>query len=289
MSLLSSNRTGNARYFGDSKKSFFKFLNGEKIYFKDITPLLLDQYEVYLRANGNSESGVAVKMRAIWALYNKAIRQGYAKKENYPFDTYKISKLKSKPEKRALSLEHIQKIIDLDTSKHPHLIDSKNYFLFSYYTGGMNFYDMMKLTWDNIIEDRIVYVRSKTKSRFTIKILEPVENILNYYKNQNRKSPYVFPIILNPNSNPMQLENRKNKTLKKYNKDLKEIAKLCNIEEKITSYVARHSFATHLKQKGVTTDVISEAMGHQNVAITQAYLKELENEVIDDAMKKLLD
>jgi len=52
--------------------------------------------------------------------------------------------------------------------------------------------------------------------------------------------------------------------------------------------VARHSFATNLKQKGVSTDIISEAMGHQNLAITQAYLKELENDVIDDALSKLL-
>ena len=84
------------------------------------------------------------------------------------------------------------------------------------------------------------------------------------------------------------MEYRKEKTLKKFNKDLKRIAELCEIDAKITSYVARHSFATNLKQKGVSTDVISEAMGYQNVAITQAYLKELENSVIDDAVEKLL-
>ena len=66
------------------------------------------------------------------------------------------------------------------------------------------------------------------------------------------------------------------------------MASLCKIEDKITSYVARHSFATNLKQSGVSTDLISEAMGHQNVSITQAYLKELENDVIDDAMETLL-
>lgn len=288
MSLISTNRTGNARFFKDSKNSFFKFLNNKTIYFKDITPLLLDKYEVYLRENGNIESGVAVKMRAIRALYNDAIKKDFAKKENYPFDKYKISKLKSRPDKRALSIDNVQKIKELDITKYPNLINTKNYFLFSYYTGGMNFYDMMKLTWENIVEDRIIYVRSKTKSRFTVKILEPVQEILDYYKVQKRKTPYVFPIILREDSTPTQLEHRKHKTLKKYNKELKEIAKLCKIEDKITSYVARHSFATNLKQKGVSTDVISEAMGHQNLAITQAYLKELENDVIDDAMSKLL-
>lgn len=286
--LNKTGRTGNARFFKDSKQSFMKFLDDKTIYFKDITPLLLDKYEIFLRERGNMDSSIAVKMRSIRALYNDAIKKEYAKKENYPFDKYKLSKLKGSTNKRALSIENVHKIKELDTTKYPTLINTKNYFLFSYYTGGMNFYDMMKLTWDNIVEDRITYIRSKTKGKFNIKILDPVQEILDYYKSQNRKTPYVFPIILKEDSTPLQLEYRKEKTLKKYNKDLREIARICKIDDKITSYVARHSFATNLKQKGVSTDIISEAMGHQNLAITQAYLKELENDVIDDAMSKLL-
>ena len=283
-----SGRTGNARFFRDSKNSFFKFLEDRVIYFKEITPALLDKYEVFLRSNGGIDSGIAVKMRAIRALYNSAIKKGYAHKEHYPFNAYKLSKLKGKGNKRAISSEDIMKIKNLDTDKHPTLLNTKNYFIFSYYTGGMNFFDMMKLTWENIVGDRIIYTRSKTKGQFTIKILEPVQEILEYYKNQERDTNYVFPIILREDSTPIQLEYRKGKSLKRFNKDLKKIADLCKIEHKITSYVARHSFATNLKQKGVSTDIISEAMGHQNLTITQAYLKELENDIIDDAFSKLL-
>ncbi|WP_395061788.1 tyrosine-type recombinase/integrase [Flavobacterium sp.] len=286
--LNKSGRTGNARFFKDSKNSFFKFLGNKTIYFKDITPLLLDKYEVFLRSNSNSDSGIAVKMRAIRALYNDAIKKGSASKEYYPFIIYKVSKLKGTTNKRALSIENVHKIINLNLAEYPHLINTRNYFVFSYYTRGMNFNDMMKLTWDNIVEDKITYVRGKTKGRFVIKILEPITEILSYYKNQKRATKYVFPIILRIDSTPMQLENRKEKTLKKFNKDLKLLATICGIEDKITSYVARHSFATNLKQSGVATDLISEAMGHQNVSITQAYLKELENDVIDDAMEVLL-
>lgn len=286
--LNKSGRTGNARFFKDSKTSFFKFLTNKTIYFKDITPLVLDKYEVYLRSNENIDSGIAVKMRAIRALYNDAIKKGCANKEHYPFAIYKISKLKSSSNKRALSIDSVHKIINQDLSKHLNLIDARNYFVFSYYTRGMNFNDMMKLKWEDIIGDTITYVRGKTKGRFIIKILEPVKEILEYYRNQKRPTKYVFPIILKEDLTPIQLENRKEKTLKKFNKDLKQLASICNIEDKITSYVARHSFATNLKQSGVSTDLISEAMGHQNVTITQAYLKELENHVIDDAMETLL-
>ncbi len=84
------------------------------------------------------------------------------------------------------------------------------------------------------------------------------------------------------------LENRKRKVLKRYNKRLKEIAALCGIDKPLSSYVARHSYANSLKQKGISTDIISESMGHQNIAITQAYLKELDNSLIDEAMEVLL-
>ncbi|TWP22478.1 site-specific integrase [Apibacter muscae] len=194
--LLKSGRTGNARFNKDSKISFFKFYKSKILYFKDITAELLTQYEVYLRTNNNSNSGIAVKMRALRALYNHAIVKGYAKKENYPFDNYKISKLKGGNNKRALSLDSIKKITEMNITQYPNLVDTKNYFLFSYYTGGMNFYDMMNLQWNDVKEDRIVYIRRKTKGNFTIKILPPVRNILDYYKAQDRKTKYVFPILL---------------------------------------------------------------------------------------------
>ena len=150
----------------------------------------------------------------------------------------------------------------------------------------MNFADMMKLRWDNIYSDRIHYTRSKTKGNFIIKIMPPVQQILDYYK--SNKHSYVFPIILRENLTPSQLNNRKRKTLKKFNKDLKELGELAKIDKPITSYVARHSFANCLKQKGAGTDFISESLGHQDVKTTKAYLKELDTAILDEASEMLL-
>lgn len=152
----------------------------------------------------------------------------------------------------------------------------------------MNFADMAILKWSNISDGRIYYTRSKTKGNFQIKILPPVQEILNYYKRKRTQTDYVFPILLEKDMTFSHLENRKFKVLKKYNKRLKEIAALCEVDKPLSSYVARHSYANSLKQKGVSTDIISESMGHQNIAVTQAYLKELDNSLIDDAMEVLL-
>ena len=277
-------RTGNARAHQDTKNSFFRFCKNQKILFKEISVELLDKYETFLRSTGSNDGGIGVRMRELRALYNDAIKKGVVDEKYYPFKKYKVSKLNGKGFKKALSRDEVRLIENLDEAKYPQLREAKQLFVFSYYTRGMNFYDIMKLTWDRVEDDKIIYTRSKTKGRFTIKILQPIQDILDYYKDTN----FVFPILLKEGMTPIQIENRKAKKLKRFNSDLKKIAEIVGIDKPLTSYVARHSFATNLKQLGVSTDVISQSMGHQNIAITSAYLKDFANDVIDDANERLL-
>ncbi|TXD47777.1 site-specific integrase [Polaribacter sp. IC073] len=287
--LNSAGRTGNARAYKDVYNSFFKFHENKNLVFREITPTLLDKYETYLRSNNNTDGGIGVKMRELRALFNDAIKKDVVDEKYYPFKIYKVSKLKGKGIKKALTRNEMKLMEAISTAENPHLIDAKNYMLFSYYMGGMNFVDVMKLKWENIQGDRILYIRSKTKGRFSVKMLSPVKKIIAYYKTQNNGTDYVFPILLKDNLTPMQIENRKHKTLSKFNKQLKEIAKTQGVAQNVTSYVIRHSFATNLKFAGISTDLIGSSMGHANVSITQAYLKEFDDEVIDDAMSKLLE
>jgi integrase/recombinase XerD len=281
-------RTGNARAHYDTKNSFFRFCKNQKILFKEITVELLDKYETHLRSTGSNDGGIGVRMRELRAAFNDAIKKGVVEEKYYPFKTYKVSKLKGKGFKKALSRDEVRLIENLDETIYPHLREAKQLFIFSYYTRGMNYYDIMKLTWDRVEHDKIIYTRSKTKGRFTIKILQPIQEILNFYKELNTDTNFVFPILLHEGMTPIQIENRKAKKLKRFNSDLKKIAEIVGIEKPLTSYVARHSFATNLKQLGVSTDVISQSMGHQNISITSAYLKDFEDDVIDDANQKLL-
>lgn len=280
-------KIGNARVYKETRTSLFSFAeNG--LTFKSITPAFLEEYEVYMRSKGNKNGGISIKMRTLKALFNKAIYRDLVSRDLYPFNTYKTSKLKSTTTKRALSLDEFKRFRDLDISKHPQLLTTYHLFMFSFYTRGMNFVDMMKLDWRSVQNGKIKYVRTKTKKRFIIKILPPVQEILTYYKSLELPTSYVFPLLLEDNLSPTQIANRKKKTLRKFNKDLKEIASLVNIETNLTSYVSRHSYATILKHRGVATDVICESMGHGSIEVTQAYLKEFENEVIDDANDALL-
>lgn len=281
-------RTGNARAHHDTKNSFFRFCKNQKILFKEITVDMLDKYETHLRSTGSNDGGIGVRMRELRAVFNDAIKKGVVDEKYYPFKTYKVSKLKGKGFKKALSRDEVRLIENFDEAKYPQLREAKHLFVFSYYTRGMNFYDIMKLTWDRVENDKIIYTRSKTKGRFTIKILQPIQDILDHYKELNTDTNFVFPILLKEGMTAIQIENRKAKKLKRFNSDLKLIAEIVGINKPLTSYVARHSYATNLKQLGVSTDLISQSMGHQNISITSAYLKDFEDDIIDDANEKLL-
>lgn len=281
-------RMGNAHMYEETMKSVKQFCESDKLKFQDITNAFLNKYEAWLRSRGGTGGGISIKQRTIRALYNKAIERDLIKDINHPFRTYKISKLKGQGIKKALDFDQVSKIINFDTSNYPHLRDAKNYFVFSFYTRGMNFADMMVLKWEDIDMTTISYVRNKTKGRFVITILPPVQDILDYYKQYALPTQYVFPILLKDGLTPLQIDHRKKKTLAQYNRELKEIARICDIDKPLSSYVARHSFANCLRQKGVATDVIGESLGHKDLNTTRVYLKDLGSTVLDDAAALLL-
>ncbi|MFP3598450.1 phage integrase SAM-like domain-containing protein [Chryseobacterium sp. SIMBA_029] len=285
--LTTAHRLGNARAYSETKNALLKFSN-DKIKFTDITPEFLEKFEVDMRSRGNVDGGIAFKMRELRSLINKAIQRKIMSKEDYPFDEYLISKLKTKTKKRALTEEDFRKFKNVDLSERPELLEAYHYFMFSFYTRGMNFVDMMKLKKSDIKNNRIIYTRSKTKGDFSLELNNKAKDIINYYSNRN-KSEYVFPILLHNEMTPLQIENRKHKILSRFNNKLREIAKIAKIETHLTSYVARHSFATIMKNRGASTDIISELMGHSNVQVTMTYLKEFGSDVLDDAVKTLND
>lgn len=165
--------------------------------------------------------------------------------------------------------------------EHPELADSLRLFLFSYYARGMNFVDMAQLKRSNVYDGRIVYRRRKTNDPFSIPVSDALATIMAAFDRVD--SPYLFPILNETHATPRQQWDRMQKCLVKLNSDLKQVALVAGISVPLTSYVARHTFATTLKRKGVDVAVISESMGHESVNTTRAYLKRFGSEVLDAA------
>lgn len=285
------NKIGNANAYSDCKRALSKFRNEKDLSFRDINPAFLKKYEESFLERNISTNSISVYMRTLRSVFNKAINEGYCDKQHYPFNEYKISKLDTKTIKRALTKEQMAKFNAVKVVKGTHEWDSKNYFMFSFYTRGMNFTDIAKLKWSDIKLNRLKYTRSKTKQNFDMELLPPATKIINYYKSftGSDSENYVFPILSKERHiSATQIDNRIEKMNKAANKDLKAIAKLAKIDFNLTTYVARHSFATILKRKGQSTSIISELMGHDSEKTTQIYLDSFGNKELDKANRNIL-
>ena len=156
---------------------------------------------------------------------------------------------------------------------------------------GINLTDITLLRWSNILEGRLFYTRAKTGKDFNLRLLAPALEIMERYRLFTGGKPgnYVFPILdAERHLTATQKDNRIHKLTGQINRGLKEIARMAGIDVVLTSYVARHTYATVLKTSGVPIAVISEALGHESEAITHTYLKSFENEVIEAANENLL-
>lgn len=282
--LKAVGKFGNARIYKDSLNAWKNFRNGKDLHFHQISHKTLKDFERFFLKRGSKENTISVYLRTFRSAYNQAVNEGLTSKENYPFDKYKIPSNKTR--KRAVTLDVIGMIEAYEPEPHTRLWNSKNYFLFSFYTRGMNFIDMASLKLENIVKGRIFYTRQKTGGEFTIQIHAKAQAIIDLYSEGKRKRDYLFPIVKSSN-NPSQAFTEIKNGLNYFNKALKTISKHLELDVTLSTYVARHTYATGLKMHGMSTEVIKESLGHSNVAITEDYLKSFENSVVDSADAKL--
>ena len=285
-----NNKCGNRLIYKGSYNSLKVFTKNQlDIPFSAIDISWLNKYEKWLRSKGNKETTMSLMFRTLRSAYNKAIKAKCARKSDYPFDEYKINKFDTKTQKRAIAKTEVLKFTkEVDNiGKRQYVQLSKDIFIFSYLCGGINFTDIANLTKANITNGRIHYIRQKTGKLIKLGISEEAMQIIKKYESESKG--YLFPILnANIHKTPLQKQNRIHKMLGNVNKNLKLIAAQLNVDANMTTYVARHSFASVLKKSGVSIALISEALGHSDLSTTQVYLDSFDNEQIDAAMQNLL-
>ena len=321
--LIAARQKGNSAIYKDLKNQLADFVKnqygtGKKdVSFSEVTVRFCNQLETFFRERGNSDTTLSNRYRTLRAVFNKAIAEGVAKPEQYPFarnvaekHKFSIGKFDTSTQKRAISRDDVRKVENFtptgtatgqwagikNATEVERLTLAKSVFLFSFYVGGINFVDLAKLRWRNINTDaegftRLTYVRQKTGGKFPIRLLPPAVAIIEQYRAFTHSGPdsYIFP-ILNTKQHPTetQINNRLHKVLGQVNKDLKTVGERAGIDTPLTTYVARHSFATALRQKGTATAVISQMMGHKTEAVTAIYLDSFASETVDSAYDALL-
>lgn len=288
-SLEESKKIGYAKTFRDTKAQI-KTYTKKDLSFHEIDSNWLEKFESWLRSKDLADNSISIRMRTLRTLWNEAIVKKYARQENYPFNEYKISKFSTDTRKRAISKDNIKAIESLELKPYSAIFEAQQYFIFSYYAQGINFVDIAQLKWENLEDGRITYVRAKTKQKIVFRVSTPLERILNLWRpfTGNSKDNYIFPILKkDKHLTPQQQYDRTRKVLKRTNKHLKAIGETIGLDTPLTTYVARHSFATVLKQSGVSIGIISETLGHRTESITSTYLKDFEDSIINEALENL--
>ncbi|KAA6345157.1 Tyrosine recombinase XerC [termite gut metagenome] len=239
--------------------------------------MLIQRYETYLKNNGLCINSISCYMRALRAIYNQAVKKGLTVSKNPFKDVYTGI---DKTSKRAVDEDVIIKLHRLDLSEYPSLQLARDLFMFSFYTRGMSFIDMANLTQNNIKNGYIVYSRSKTRQVLSVKMEKCIEEIIKRHKGLTIEN-YLLPIY-------SELNRVSGSNLRTHNKRLKRISEILGLEKPLSSYVSRHSWATIALRKGISVQVISEGMGHENEKTTRIYLASMDQSLIDNANAQII-
>lgn len=224
---------------------------------------------------------VTFHLRNLRAVYNRSVKKRFIP-ASFPNPFFHLTVRQTVTRKRALSRETIKRICTADLSAlHPKYSLARDIFMFSFFTRGMSFVDMVYLRSSDIHDGVLTYARHKTGQMLSMRIEPQLQHIIDCYSNA---SPYILPILAKDDSYDNYRQQQR-----ELNKFIRKIGVLLNIPEPLTFYVARHSWATLARDCGTPLTVISAGMGHTSERTTRIYLAQLDHNIIDKANRKIID
>ena len=279
--LLENGQIGSYQYYTSTLKSIEEFA-GTKIQFSCVTVDWLRKYEKHLLAKGCNFTTVGMRCKAIRCMMNEAKNAGFIKENQYPFGNGRYEIPYGQRRKLALTLQQIGKIVTYTDGKET-TERYRDLWFFSYLCNGVNFTDMLKLKYSNVQNGEIYFIRSKTirtskvKKELQAVITPEMQAIIDRWGNKDRQpDTYIFD-FLKGNETPMREKIIITNTISRCNKQMKKIGKAVGITG-ISTYTARHSYATVLKRSGANIAYISESLGHSDLRTTENYLASFERE-----------
>lgn len=255
--------------------SFRAFRNDKDMLLDCISSEIMEAYEAWLHNRGVAPNTISFYNRILRAVYNRAVEDEIIV-DRKPFRHVYTGI--NKTVKRALPLIVLKKIKNLDLSLNSGLCFARDMFIMSFYLRGMSFIDMAYLKKSDLKNGYVTYRRHKTGQKLIIKWTKEMQLLLDKYPENN--SDYLLPIIRNSGTNERCVYRN---AAYRINYRLKIIAAMVGVTIPLTLYVARHSWASAAKAKGIPVSVISEGMGHDSETTTQIYLASLDTSIVDKA------
>lgn len=297
--LKSFNRFGTALTYETSLKSLKAYLKDKtgkeqnQLFFQEVTVKFLENYEDWMAIKkGRSLNTVGIYLRVLRTIFNHAIEEKIIDKEIYPFGVRRYELPASSGTKKAFDFDQLQTLFQA-VPKIPEQEKAKDFWFFSFVCNGMNVKDIIFLKWKNIKDDQIEFVREKTKRTkkanqkyIQVPLTDFSKSIIEKYGSENKdRNAYIFSII-----NDGMTEEEKDRTRRSFtrfiNQHIKNLAKKNGLTEDISTYWARHSFATSAVRKKASLEFVSEALGHSDLKTTKIYFAgfkdETKKEILED-------
>ena len=256
------------------------YLEGREIRFNDVTASLVDGFEAYLEARNNSRNTTSFYMRIFRAVYNRGVDKGLTRQRD-PFRHVYTGVERTR--KRAVTISVIRRLKRLDLSGQPELERARDLFLFSFYTRGMSFIDMAYLHRRNLSGGSLTYTRRKTGQTICVRWERAMQEIVDRYP--ANPNGFLLPILTKSGED---LRKQYKNSILKTNNGLARISAMLHLKEPLTTYVARHSWASIAYSQSVPLSLISEGMGHDSERTTRIYLASVTNSGVDRANRKIM-
>ena len=261
-------KVGMAAAYKSTRSSLAKFIGRPDVRMSEVDLAFVRRYEDFLYSNGASGNTVSYYLRNLRSLYNQAVTDGYHPRGEYPFA--KAQTRPAKTVKRALSRTDMQNLADLNLENEPELEFTRDLYLFSFYAQGMAFVDIVLLKKTDICNGVLTYSRHKSKQLIRIVVTPQMQGVIDKYNTENE---YLFPIISGEYASGYQ---KYRLALGRINRHLKKIAVVADIKVPLTTYTARHTWATLARDYGAPISVISAGLGHTSEEMTRVYLKDFD-------------
>lgn len=254
--------------------------------FADISREWLRSYIMYMRETDHLSANSANSYLGILhAVYNRAIVEGVIRKPDVdPF--LGVSVVVPPTRKRALPADGICALIGLDLSKHKGVVQARDLSVFLFFGRGMCFVDVFNLRWTSIENGSIFYQRSKTKAPMSLHIEPEMQDVIDRYSEKGGE--YVFPFLRRNCYHP-EKEVSEPSAIRRFNRHLNKLGELLHLTYPLTSYVARHSWASLAENSEMNLSLISQSLGHSSENTTRIYLKGFSSSELAEANTKMLD
>ena len=273
--LREEGRYSTAHVYKNALFSFSVFCGTCNVSFRQITRESLRLYGQYLYENGLKLNTISTYMRMLRSIYNRGVEAG-----NAPF----VPRLFHEAytgidvcQKRALTAAELHRLL-FDDPRSERLRRIQDIASLLFQLCGMSFADLAHLEKSALENNILRYNRIKTKTPMSVEVLDSamvkIDRLRSVRKSQPGSPDYLLDILCGDKSRKDEKAYREYQSaLRWFNNSLKELARALHLKSPVTSYTLRHSWATIAKYRGVSIEMISEALGHKSIKTTQTYLK----------------